>query len=164
MKQTEGKVGLMQAGTGSCARSRAMVQVPAAPSVPEAANAEATRVGAMCVTCQRRKKELMRILLSFPHRPLRWEKKPISSSLLGPVCGIRGRLNVGRELLWAEGGMEQLWIHPSRDTDRYGCTCQTLLCMSCPVQQSLLSLLLWLLETSLPSYLDAFQQLEFATV
>lgn len=78
-------MGLRQAGIAGYARSITMVEVPAAHFVPEAANPETTRVGAMWVTWQGRKKEVMMILLSFPHRPLRCEKKPFSHSLLGPV-------------------------------------------------------------------------------
>lgn len=78
-------MGLRQAGIAGYARSITMVEVPAAHFVPEAANPETTRVGAMWVTWQGRKKEVMMILLSFPHRPLRCGKKPFSHSLLGPV-------------------------------------------------------------------------------
>jgi len=76
------------AGIGGYARSIAMVEVPAAHFVPEAANPETTKVGVVCVTCQGRKKEVM-TLLSFPHGLLSCEKKPFSHSLLGPVCGIQ---------------------------------------------------------------------------
>lgn len=92
-------MGLTRADIGSYARSITMVEVPAANFVPEAANPEIVRVGAMCITCQSRKKEVMMIMLSFPHSPLRCEKQPFSYSLLGPVCGIRVRLNEGMEFL-----------------------------------------------------------------
>lgn len=70
-------MGLTRAGIGGYARSITMVEVPAAHFVPEAANPEIMRVGAMCVTCQSRKKEVMMTVLSFPHSPLRSSHSPI---------------------------------------------------------------------------------------
>lgn len=91
VKQSEQNVGLTVAhrpGIGCYTSSVTMVEVLAAHFVPEAANPETTKVGAVCVTWQSRKKEVM-TLLSYPHHPLCCEKKPFSHNLLESVYEIQ---------------------------------------------------------------------------